>query len=92
MNLVLSPAKTSAPESAHALPTLADFVGARSTETLASGAVRLDGVSGSAAVRAEVEKRCARLQVDHAFVPEALCLADFKLLVMDMDSDRKSVV
>ena len=86
MNLVLTPGKTSAPDFADALPSLAELVDASSNMTLPSGAVRLENVADSAPVRAEVEERCALWRVDHAFVPEGLRLAGFKLLVMDMDS------
>jgi phosphoserine phosphatase len=64
------------------LKRLAKLSGASSIEQLDARAFRLRG--GEAA--AGLEELCAERQLDFAFVPVERRLADFRLLVMDMDS------
>jgi phosphoserine phosphatase len=64
------------------LKQLAKLSGASAIEQPAPGVFRLRG----AALRDGVAELCAARQLDHAFVPEERRLADFRLLVMDMDS------
>lgn len=64
------------------LKTLGKLSGASAIEQIDSRAFRLrDG-----APAAEIEARCEALRLDFAFVPVERRLADFRLLVMDMDS------
>lgn len=64
------------------LKELAKLTGASAIEQIARGAFRL----AQAAPAAGVAERCARAQLDFAFVPAGCKLADFRLAVMDMDS------
>jgi phosphoserine phosphatase len=68
-------------ETAH-LKTLAKLSGASSIEQLDSRAFRLRG----GAPAAQIEATCEALRLDFAFIPVERRLADFRLLVMDMDS------
>src|SRR5688572_7051599 len=64
------------------LKTLAQLAGASRLEQLASTAFRLrDGQPA-----AEIAPFCEERGLDHAYVPRERRLADFRLLVMDMDS------
>ena len=64
------------------LKTLAQLAGASGIEQLASTAFRLrDGQPA-----AEIAPFCEERGLDHAYVPRERRLADFRLLVMDMDS------
>ena len=65
---------------------IAAIVGADSLHQVAPFAWRCDGIQSQRAVRDEVAAAALALQVDAAFVPASLSLADFRLLVMDMDS------
>lgn len=64
------------------LKALAKLSGASAIEQLNSRAFRLRG----GAPAAEIEATCEALRLDFAFVPDGRRLADFRLLVMDMDS------
>jgi phosphoserine phosphatase len=47
---------------------------------------RCEGVSQSPELKAQIDAACLAARLDYAFMPAARDLADFKLLVMDMDS------
>src|SRR5688500_114975 len=64
------------------LKALAKLAGASAIEQLDASAFRLRG----GAPAPGVAERCGERRLDHAFVPTARRLADFRLLVMDMDS------
>jgi len=64
------------------LKQLAKLAGAASIEQLAPSAFRLRGAHPADGIAA----LCEREHLDHAFVPDARRLADYRLLVMDMDS------
>ncbi len=64
------------------LKTLAKLTGATAIDRLSANAFRLGGASPADGI-AEL---CAGAQLDFGFVPEGRRLADFRLLVMDMDS------
>lgn len=64
------------------LKELAKLAGASGIEQIDSTAFRLRG----AHERAGIAERCEALRLDHAFVPADRRLADYRLLVMDMDS------
>ena len=64
------------------LKQLAKLVGARAIEQLDARAFRLCGAERDA----RIEELCADRKLDWAFVPADRKLADFRLLVMDMDS------
>ncbi len=70
------------------LKTLAKLAGASAIEQISATAFRLRDAGGGQAAQAtaEITQRCERAKLDFAFVPESRRLADFKLLVMDMDS------
>jgi phosphoserine phosphatase len=84
MNLVLTPTDPAA--LTQVLPSLVELTGAGTMTNLDSGAVRLEGVLHDALVREQVDLACAAPRIDHAFVDDGLALADYRLLVMDMDS------
>jgi phosphoserine phosphatase len=65
-----------------ALKRLAKLSGASGIEQPAPDVFRLPGAAPSN----EIEALCAQAGLDWAFVPAGRCLADFRLLVMDMDS------
>src|SRR5262245_2266414 len=65
-----------------ALKELAKLSGAGKIEQVAPNVFRLAGASPADGI-AEL---CGKERLDHAFVPETRRLADFKLLVSDMDS------
>lgn len=65
---------------------LAAMAGAGQIHPLAAFAWRCDDIQSQQVVRAEIADAARQLQVDAAFVPADLRLADFRLLVMDMDS------
>ena len=78
MHLVIQGADVSTPD----LKLLAKLSGASRIERIADAAFRLHDarpVEGLA-------EACAQAELDYAFVPEHRRLADFRLLVMDMDS------
>lgn len=64
------------------LKQLAKLSGATGITRLSDTAFRLNGAQAAAGI-AEL---CANAKLDHGFVPEGRRLADFRLLVMDMDS------
>jgi len=64
------------------LKQLAKLAGARGIEQLEARAFRLRGAERAAGI----EELCAERRLDCAFVPVDRELADFRLLVMDMDS------
>jgi len=64
------------------LKHLAKLAGANGIEQISPEAFRLR----NAAPAAGIAEACAKARLDHAFVPEDRRLADFRLLVMDMDS------
>jgi phosphoserine phosphatase len=64
------------------LKQLAKLAGARAIEQLDARAFRLCGAERAAGI----EELCADRKLDWAFVPADRKLADFRLLVMDMDS------
>lgn len=64
------------------LKQLARLAGASAIEQPVSGVFRLRGVKPVA----EISALCESAGLDHAFVPAERRLADFRLLVMDMDS------
>lgn len=66
----------------HDLKTLAKLSGANTIDRLSDTAFRL----GNAQAAAGIAELCATAKLDFGFVPEGRQLADFKLLVMDMDS------
>lgn len=64
------------------LKELAKLSGAGAIERLSDSAFRLTGAKPAAGIAA----LCADAKLDHGFVPAGRRLADFRLLVMDMDS------
>jgi phosphoserine phosphatase len=64
------------------LKALAKLSGASAIEQISATAFRLR----DAGVSPEIATRCESARLDFAFVPEGRKLADFRLLVMDMDS------
>ena len=72
------------------LKAIAKASGASGIEQISATAFRLPNIDAQATrapeIAALIAARCERAQIDHAFIPEARRLADFKLLVMDMDS------
>ena len=64
------------------LKQIAKLAGATGIEQTAPGVFRLSGAAPADGIGA----LCRQAQLDHAFVPEDRRLADFRLLVMDMDS------
>lgn len=67
------------------LKTLAKLSGATGIEQISATAFRLRDAQTSQATP-EITALCERAKLDFAFVPDNRRLADFKLLVMDMDS------
>ncbi|HTN67433.1 MAG TPA: DUF4072 domain-containing protein, partial [Burkholderiaceae bacterium] len=47
---------------------------------------RCEGVSQSPELKAQIDAACLAAHLDYAFMPPDRTLAEFKLLVMDMDS------
>lgn len=85
MRLVLQ----STPERPLTPQFVAEIAGATSALTALSPApnvIRLARVQDDAATRDAVRQHCETHGVDYAFVPDVQRLADFKLVVMDMDS------
>lgn len=66
----------------HDLKALAKTSGASGIEQISSTAFRLRDAGDSS----EVAALCERAKLDFAWIPETRRLADFRLLVMDMDS------
>jgi phosphoserine phosphatase len=64
------------------LKALAKLSGAAAIERLDNRAFRLSGAQPCDGIA----EFCAQARLDHGFVPEGRRLADFRLLVMDMDS------
>ena len=64
------------------LKALATIAGASGIEQISSSAFRLRGAQPAP----DIAALCERATLDFAFVPEDRKLADFRLLVMDMDS------
>ena len=63
------------------LKTLAKTANASGIEQISACAFRLRNASTSP----DIAKLCEQAKLDFAFIPEDRKLADFKLLVMDMD-------
>jgi phosphoserine phosphatase len=78
MHLVIQGADVATPDLKH----LARLSTASRIERLTPEAFRLCDAHPAAAIA----EACERAQLDYAFVPETRRLADFRLLVMDMDS------
>jgi phosphoserine phosphatase len=78
MHLVIQGADVATPDLKH----LAKLSTASRIERLTPEAFRLCDAHPAAAIA----EACERAQLDYAFVPETRRLADFRLLVMDMDS------
>ena len=78
MHLVIQGADVATPD----LKQLAKLAGASRIERLTPEAFRLCDAHPAD----EVPQLCEKLLLDYAFVPETRRLADFRLLVMDMDS------
>ena len=78
MNLVIQGADVSTPDLKH----LAKLSGASRIERIADTVFRLHDARQADGIAAA----CERAQLDYAFVPEDRRFADFRLLVMDMDS------
>jgi phosphoserine phosphatase len=66
------------------LKTLAKLSGASGIEQISATAFRLRDAGDAQA--ADIAGHCERARLDFAFIPAERNLADFKLLVMDMDS------
>ena len=85
MNLILQ-----APSAANASPDvindIATLVGARVIAIAAPGVWRLEHVTSTDAIKSEVSLRAFAAGLDATFMAPGRKLADFKLLVMDMDS------
>ncbi|MFN7087225.1 MAG: phosphoserine phosphatase SerB [Burkholderiales bacterium] len=64
------------------LKRLATLAGANGIEQIAANAFRLTNATSAAAI----DTLCEQARLDYALVPEGRRLADFRLLVMDMDS------
>lgn len=64
------------------LKALAKLSGAGAIDRLSETAFRLNNARPAAGI----DELCANAKLDHGFVPEGRKLADFHLLVMDMDS------
>ncbi len=65
---------------------VAELAGASAFNAIAAHVFRCDGVSDSPELRESVIGACLASGMDAAFVPTNMQLADFKLVVMDMDS------
>ncbi len=65
---------------------VAELAGAASFTPVAKHVFRCDGVDDSPELRETVLGACLASGMDAAFVPDGMQLADFKLVVMDMDS------
>ena len=78
MHLVIQGADVATPD----LKQLAKLAGASRIERLTPEAFRLCDAHPAD----EIPQLCEKLLLDYAFVPETRRLADFRLLVMDMDS------
>ena len=81
MNLIIQGAEIETGD----LKALAKAANASGIERISSSAFRLRDVR-TAAASPDVAVLCERAKLDFAFIPEDRRLADFKLLVMDMDS------
>src|SRR5688572_13693005 len=69
-----------------ALKELAKLSGASGIEQAAPNVFRLAGAKPVEGIASRMASLCDAQQLDHAFVPEDRRLADYRLLVMDMDS------
>jgi phosphoserine phosphatase len=65
---------------------IASITQAEGTQAAAPGVVRLAGVAHGTVTREIVRDRCEAQRVDYAFIPDVSRLADYRLVVMDMDS------
>ena len=65
---------------------IARLADAQTITAIGEQAWRCEGVSHSAPVRALVDAACQHAQLDGSFIAAGAQLADYKLLVMDMDS------
>ncbi len=83
MNLVIQGSEI-AGQTLQAISALSEAAG---MVRLGDGAVRFEGAS----LNAEIASICEREKLDYAQVPESARLADFGLLVMDMDSTLISI-
>lgn len=72
--------------SEHAARRVAELAGAARMTTVAPHVFRCDGINDSDELRETVRGACLAAGMDAAFVPANLQLADFRLVVMDMDS------
>jgi len=85
MNLVIQGEEVATPD----LKALARMTGAQAIERIADNAFRVARADPSA--RGAVAEHCARARLDWGFVAEGRTLADFALMVMDMDSTLISI-
>jgi phosphoserine phosphatase len=69
-----------------AVQKIAALAGAGSLCPLGTFAWRCDDVRSEPSVRSEIAAAALAAKLDAAFVPAGLAIADFRLLVMDMDS------
>jgi phosphoserine phosphatase len=70
----------------HAARRVAELAGATRVTAVADRVFRCDGVNDSPELRETVLGACLASGMDAAFVPADMQLADFRLVVMDMDS------
>ncbi|MBC7500273.1 MAG: phosphoserine phosphatase SerB [Herminiimonas sp.] len=82
MNLILQGLTTDA----MTIERIAALAGSAHVVATAENVWRCDGADHSDKTRAAIDRACLDAALDYAFVPEGRALADFKLLVMDMDS------
>jgi phosphoserine phosphatase len=82
MNLILQGLQVDA----KVVEKIAALADAQTITAINTDAWRCAGVSHSAPVRALIEAACLHAKIDGSFIDENKKLADFKLLVMDMDS------
>src|SRR5688572_21837647 len=68
------------------LKALAKMSGASGIERISATAFRLRDAASDVNIAAEIATLCERVRLDFAFIPDTRRLADFRLLVMDMDS------
>jgi phosphoserine phosphatase len=68
------------------LKALAKSSGASAIEKISASAFRLRDAKPAPDIAAFIADQCERARLDFAFIPEDRRLADFRLLVMDMDS------
>jgi phosphoserine phosphatase len=85
MNLILQGLEVDHTDRA-AIDRIAALADAQRIVTLNQCAVRCEGAIFSETVKAQVDAACFETRLDYAFIDPGKKLADFKLLVMDMDS------